>query len=425
MRRIARWDPYIRHTLGGIRVMRCCSVLFLSVVAVLRLSAQQDAMPLIREVVTTLKGAKSYHFESVTESDLSGELHHTWSKGREVLAKDQADRVHFETIGETGSYVVVSDGKTLWRAAPDSREFIRTPLSGPLLDTKGGGPVAESSLQRLKFTMSYLEKLEENLSRAEQVRNETLEVDGKLIECVVVRAEYTAPKGSVGIESRTRTFWIDKQRKIVLREDSLTRGKLFPTRPFDDVESRHSKRYVAASVNEPVPAALFVYTPPRTFREVDKLERPFPRAARDLIGKPAPELSMQTLTGETLNLRELRGKIVLLDFWATWCEPCRKQMPSIAKLYRETREQGVFLLGVNDDETQEKALQFIKEQGYDWPNVHDAKQLNARSSYKVDAIPTVVVIDKEGIVAEYQIGDGEVVDTSIRTALRKLGIKLP
>jgi thiol-disulfide isomerase/thioredoxin/outer membrane lipoprotein-sorting protein len=353
------------------------------------------------------------------------EIHRSWTKSREIFAKDQPDRLHFETIESNGSFVVVSDGKSLWRAAPETREFIRTAVTGPLLDTKGGGPIAESGLQRLKFMMSYMERLAENLTRAEQIRNETLEVDGKPIECVVVRADYAPPKGSAGIESWTRTLWIDKQRSIVLREENVTRGKLFPSRPFDDTEIRHRRLYMVASINEPVPASLFVYTPPRNFREMEKLERPSPRVPRDLIGKEAPDLSLQTLTGETVKLADLRGKIVLLDFWATWCEPCRDQMPAIAKLHRETRDQGVVLLGVNDDETAEKALKWAREQGYDWPSLYDGKQKDARRKYKVDGIPTLVLIDKQGIIAEYQLGSGEIVDASVRSALKKLAIKLP
>jgi thiol-disulfide isomerase/thioredoxin/outer membrane lipoprotein-sorting protein len=406
-------------------VQRYCSVLFLSIVITVQVSAQQDATPLIHQVVATYKGAKSCHFESVTESDMISEIHRSWSKSSEIFAKDQPDRLHFETIESNGSFVVVSDGKSLWRAAPETREFIRTAVTGPLLDAAGGGPVAESGMRRLKFMMSYMERLGENLTRAEQIRNETLEVDGKPIECVVVRADYSPPKGSTGIESWTRTLWIDKQRNIVLREENVTRGKLFPSRPFDDTEIRHRRLYMVASINEPVPAQLFVYTPPRNFRQMDKLERAFPRAARDLIGKEAPELSLQTLTGETVKLADLRGKIVLLDFWATWCEPCRNQMPAIAKLHRETRDQGVVLLGVNDDETPEKASKWVKEQGYDWPSLYDGKQKDARSKYKVDGIPTLVLIDKQGIIAEYQLGSGETVDASVRSALKKLAIKLP
>jgi peroxiredoxin/outer membrane lipoprotein-sorting protein len=405
-------------------MLRFCFVFFLLIVAAAPLRAQEDATALLRQVAAAYKDAKSYHFESVTDSDLISELHRSWSRRRLILAKDAAGRVRFENIDSGGSHVVVSDGSAVWIAAPDTREFIRRELAGPLLEMKGGGPVAETGLRLLRFVMSSFQQLEENLLRAERLQDELLEVESRPVECIVVRADYSPPKGAVGIESLTRTFWIDKERMIVLREESVSRGKLFPSRPFDDVESRHRRRYLVASIDQPVAGSLFVYHPPPGFREMDSLERAFPRPARDLIGKEAPPLSLPALTGETLNLADLRGKIVLLDFWATWCEPCRKQMPRMAKLYRQIKDQGVVLLGVNDDEIPDEALKFTREHGYDWPSLYDGKQKEARKNYKVHAIPALVLIDSQGIVADYQLGAGDPADSSIRSALKKLGINL-
>jgi len=240
-----------------------------------------------------------------------------------------------------------------------------------------------------------------------------------------VRADYAPPKITTGIESLQRTFWIDRQRGILLREDSVTRGKLAPSRPFEEIESRRQMRYVVASINQRLPDSLFVYTPSSSFRETDKLTPPFPRSDRDLIGKPAPELSLRDLAGATVNFSDFKGKILLLDFWATWCAPCRSQMPSIAKLYSETKDQGVVVVGVNDDKTPEKAVEYLKEHGYEWINLHDGLNNVARTKYKVYGIPALVLIDRLGIITEYQIGHSTDVDAAIRTALRKLGVALP
>ena len=80
------------------------------------------------------------------------------------------------------------------------------------------------------------------------------------------------------------------------------------------------------------------------------------------------------------------------------------------------------MLGINDDETPEKALRFAKEQKLDWPSLFDGKQHEAREKYKVDGIPTLVLIDKQGVVVEYQLGSGPATDAAIRAALRKQGI---
>ncbi len=403
------------------------AAVFLTILAPNGLPAQeQDATPLLNDVVATYKSARSYNFETTEEGEFSEDMQRSWSTGRALIAKDQQPgRVRFELFHGSGSFVVVSDGKTLWRAAPDMREYMRTAVEGPLEDLKGGGPVAEAALHRMKIYLRQYQQLTVNLTKAERLRDETIEVGaaGKPIECTVVRADYAAPRGATGFASFTKTFWIDKQRKIILREESISRGKHDPSRPFVDGETRHSIGHTAASINEQLPDSLFIYSPPANYREVDRLEHAFPRPAKDLIGKPAPELSMQTLTGDTVKLSDLRGKLVLLDFWAAWCAPCRDQLPAIAKLYRETKDQGLILLGVNDDETTEQALKFLQGKPYDWPSLFDGKQKDGRTKYKVDGIPTLVLLDKQGIIVDYQLGNGDAAEIAIREALKKQGLQ--
>ena len=121
--------------------------------------------------------------------------------------------------------------------------------------------------------------------------------------------------------------------------------------------------------------------------------------SKSIVGKPAPEFAAATLNGSALvRLRELRGRPVLLDFWATWCAPCRDQMPGLAKLYRDAKDKGLVLIGVNDDETPEQAAAYLREHQYDWPTVYDHKDGALQRDFKVFGIPTLVLIDKDGIV---------------------------
>jgi thiol-disulfide isomerase/thioredoxin len=332
------------------------------------------------------------------------------------------NKVRFESREHTGWYVVVSDGKTMWRAVPYTREYAGTAVTGSLLEIKGGGPEAEMALRRMKLAATKYDRLKENLKSAHVIRNEVVEVGASPIDCVVVRGEYDPPRGSVGIKAITRTYWIDKARFLVLREESVTQGNLSPMTPSLEMEIRSVMKYTVASVNQPPPESLFTYVAPADFRAMNKLERAFLRPTLDLIGKPAPDLTLSTLDGRQMPLSSLRGKVVLLDFWATWCAPCRDQMPAIAKLVKETRDQGLIVLGINDDETPEKAASFANEQKLDWPSLFDGKQHEAREKYKVDGIPTLVLIDKQGVVVEYQLGSGPAIDAAIRAALRKQGI---
>ena len=278
------------------------------------------------------------------------------------------------------------------------------------------------ALRRLRGTEEQHWNLDENLKQARILRKEAVDVQGIQIPCVVVRAEYASPHAT-HIASATRTFWIDTKRNLLLEIESVATGNLFPDKPFERVENRSKLRYTLVSINEPPPDTLFIWTPPDNFREVDTLESPMRRtAAKDMIGKPASELTATTLDGAPMTLSSMRGHPVLLDFWATWCVPCRNLMPGIAGIYRETKDQGLVLLGIDDDETPEKALAWLKENHYDWPSMFDGKTRAAREKFKVSGIPTVVLIDGKGQIAEYLVGGGAETEKAIRVALRKQGI---
>jgi thiol-disulfide isomerase/thioredoxin len=167
----------------------------------------------------------------------------------------------------------------------------------------------------------------------------------------------------------------------ILQEEMITKGALSPGAPFMDMESRHVTRYTVASINEPIADSLFTYKAPAGFRELDRLDPAFPRPAADLLGKPAPEITLSTLDGKPAALSSQTGKVVLLDFWATWCKPCRDQIPFVAALYREAGDQGLVVLGINDDENQDTALTFAREQRLAWPSLFDGRDHKVRESY--------------------------------------------
>jgi cytochrome c biogenesis protein CcmG/thiol:disulfide interchange protein DsbE len=388
----------------------------LLLVTACRLAGQAtDGAPLLRQVADRLRTAERFHFETVTETELTSERHRSWQRGTEVLAKDGPSRLRYELMDSTGSYVAVNDGTTLWRAAPDTREFMR----GPATDTKGGGPIGQMALRRSELALKYMaSRLTDQLVRAEEKGAESVEVGGRSVECVVVHGEYAPRGGSIGIDKWTQTFWIDRERLIVLKSENISSGHQSPDRPFEETMIRHLTRYRVATINEPVAPALFTYSPPATYREMDRLERAYPRPSKELIGTTAPDLTLPTLTGETMNLQDLRGKVVLLDFWATWCIPCRAQMAKLA----QQKLTGVVLLGVNDDETPEKARQFMTENNYPWPILFDGKSGEARRKFKVTSIPTLVLIDKDGKIVAYEVGAADSADVAIAAALRKLGL---
>jgi thiol-disulfide isomerase/thioredoxin len=111
----------------------------------------------------------------------------------------------------------------------------------------------------------------------------------------------------------------------------------------------------------------------------------------------APAFSGRTLDGEPLDLVGLRGQVVLLNVWATWCEPCRKEMPELQALHARYRDQGFTVLGVSVDAARLAAevRQMVLRFSLGYPNVHDP-QNSISAAFKVNGYPTSFLIDREG-----------------------------
>nr|MCU0766819.1 TlpA family protein disulfide reductase [Gammaproteobacteria bacterium] len=135
-------------------------------------------------------------------------------------------------------------------------------------------------------------------------------------------------------------------------------------------------------------------------------DRPL-QALRDLPPAPALELPDEEGT-KTWRLSELRGKVVLVNFWATWCPPCRKELPSMERLWRQFKDEGLVVLGVNVGETGDEVFAFSKglETPLTFPLLLDEESAVAQS-WPVKGLPTTFLIDKQGRMAFGVIGGRE------------------
>lgn len=123
-------------------------------------------------------------------------------------------------------------------------------------------------------------------------------------------------------------------------------------------------------------------------------------------GEKAPDFSLVTLTGERLALSDLKGKKVLLNFWATWCPPCRAEMPDMQKLYEDMGQDEMEIVAVNLTQSElklENVDRFVQEYGLTFPVLLDEKSEVAQQ-YLAITIPTSYVIDSEGIIRQKKIG---------------------
>lgn len=116
------------------------------------------------------------------------------------------------------------------------------------------------------------------------------------------------------------------------------------------------------------------------------------------VGAEAPELILPMPNDKDFALSSLRGKVVLVDFWASWCAPCRKELPNVKRCYEKYKSKGFEILGVSLDKDRAAWLEAISKEGLTWPQVSDLKfwQSEACQIYAVQSIPYTVLIDKEG-----------------------------
>ena len=131
-----------------------------------------------------------------------------------------------------------------------------------------------------------------------------------------------------------------------------------------------------------------------------------------------PDFSLQDLDGKTVTLKEFRGKVVFVNFWATWCPPCRDEMPAMQKLYKENRDKGLVMLAINFMETPNTIRPFVNEYKLTFPILLDSGTVMV--SYGVLGLPATYLIDRQGKAAARALGARDWANQESSRIIRKL-----
>ena len=137
------------------------------------------------------------------------------------------------------------------------------------------------------------------------------------------------------------------------------------------------------------------------------------------IGKPAPDFSLPSLGGKKVSLSEFKGKAVFINFWATWCPPCKDEMPSMERVYREQKANGFEILAVSIDKGTKEVEAFRKEHGLSFPILLDPDMLVA-AIYELAFVPTTYLIDRSGNVVHRETQYRDWADAESRKLLEKI-----
>ncbi len=119
-----------------------------------------------------------------------------------------------------------------------------------------------------------------------------------------------------------------------------------------------------------------------------------PASAKTVSGK-APDFTLKSRSGHNLRISDYRGQVMLINFWASWCGPCRQEMPLLENLYKRYKKLGFTIMGVNVDTDSTKANNYLKDMSVTFPIVYDTTNAVSKR-YNVNAMPTTVIVDRNG-----------------------------
>lgn len=299
-----------------------------------------------------------------------------------------------------GEGILVTDGATTWKALPQEKKWARLDVAlqsgnDEEEDDRGGGDgerqqsdQADLRTQLTQSLIAYGLALGKGGEGVALKGEESIKIEGRKADCWVVAG--LLPDGA-------HTLWVDKQSHLVLQRKTKARMRM--GNGIVGIES--TVKVKSLRLNQEVADNVFAFTPHPKWSEAEFLLLPG-EEGQQLTNRQAAVFTLKNLEGDPVSLSELKGKVVVLDFWATWCPPCRKTMPHLEKLSAEMKEQGVAVVGVSDEESG-VVKSYIRKQNYSFPILLDARrEVNRR--YGIRAIPTTLVIDRTGVIRSHFVG---------------------
>jgi peroxiredoxin/outer membrane lipoprotein-sorting protein len=369
---------------------------------------------LLLRVSEVYRNLKSYRFEGSVLREKKGE---GYFERREIPVLKMGappDQIRSETGWPGRKLVIVQNREKSSVYLSRTRQFTQgdqAEVKSRMAEISGSMDSAMASL--VASTYSTLAEWGRPVG---SITEDTLEVDGKPVVCWVLEVEETSPKIRPGfLAPMPRKFWIDRERLIILKEVSPMRYKTGPSEPF--LDAAEITLLKSAQINLPLASDTFSLSPPEGSLPWSTSTLADLRRA-GLKGEEAPDFTLKNFKGKPFALKQLRGKIVLLNFWATWCRPCRFEMPILQNVYKEFQEKGLEVLAINDEDPQ-ASQRFLEENGITFPALTDTE--GVMQIYQIRAIPTMILLDRNGKVSWQNVGASS--ENVLRKALAEAGLE--
>jgi peroxiredoxin/outer membrane lipoprotein-sorting protein len=364
-----------------------------------------DPNEILREVRNIHARSENYEVEYSRSFDRRDERDGLFYETRQRIAGKvwvaERGRLRIEARDSQREAIKIVDGRLTWLYLPARKVYAKLEA-----DAEGRAPrptnedwtyhstadVASGLIRRYSAVAGPGNKTRPVVN---YLREESLEISGRKIPCHVIEVSET----SAPLSKYTRVLWIEKNRKVVWREIETSQNQL---PEGSTMTSTNIYDFNIIRFNEPIPDQLFVFVPPPEVREVASLSGRAPGAKSNLVGNPAPEFAVKDLDGKSVSLQNLRGKVVLLNFWATWCGPCIVEMPHLEKLYQEFKNKDVAIVTISNEDPQ-TIREFLLKNKYSFGSLVDDGSAVSQL-YQVKGIPQTVFLSKSGKVSDLFVG---------------------
>lgn len=382
------------------RLVLLCGTLCLSVLV----RAESPASSLWTELKAKRDKLPGFHQEFEIAQTFKAPGHSQSSKRQIVL--DMAHEQWRETSSSgSGEYVRIFDGKDVLMMEQGGDEYLRTKRRSK-----------EEELPYI-YDLGNLD-----LSKLKEAERRPCAIPGNDHVCVVLEGPLkrstrtTAPNVSVQVREGNARAIFDTETGLLIAcrtVEAIDNGRSAYQADVTRILKRIS--YGAA------PDASLFKLPSSDLREVKELSRwDAAKMKKELAGKAAPPLAVTDLKGEPVRLSALKGRTVLLDFWTTWCAPCRADAPVLDKLNQKYGDKELTIVGISVSEERETVEKFLKEHPHEFPIVLTTENEMPRP-YQVGVFPTYIVINQDGSFAAAVEGDKGFGD--LRKLLKKAGME--
>jgi thiol-disulfide isomerase/thioredoxin len=380
-------------------------------------AATDDGLALLKQVGQNYAKAKTYHIEVVQESNTTAELSREWQKSFSTAIQGSGNRFRYEVRAANAESIRVSNGKTELIYHVGDKAYTQHPASpdGPSVPQNlMFGDMEEHHTIELRKALSGLA---DPYQSAQSLPDETLTFNGMKVLCSVVKVGiHDLKKPGAPGATFEKTFWIEKGKTVIRKTVTHSHGpRMMAPGFFEDNDI--TELYPRAELDAQIADSVFIFVPPQTAKLVEKFHDPF--GGDDLTGQPAPSLTFKSADNKEISLASLHGKPVIVEFWATWCLPCVASMPQMAELYRQTKDKGLVLISVDEDEDAKTASDFLAKKNNPWPNFHDSGDI--KKAFSQTALPYTILIDAEGKIVFCKIGSSDDSLSDLRAAIAKLG----